>query len=103
MIKQNICGINISWRLLEKKILRLKKKTKQRLRKTRLDKGSCEQPVDLRKERSATDVHKRKRGCNFQERLVLLRNGLLFPFVLTEKTLAKPGFICCENPERSPC
>lgn len=69
-----------------------------------LDKESCEQPVDLRKEeRHSTDVHKRKTGCNFRERLVLLRNGLLFPFVFTEKALAKPGFICCENSERSRC
>lgn len=29
--------------------------------------------------RGLTEVHKRKSGCNFQERLVLQRNGPLFP------------------------
>lgn len=32
-------------------------------------------------------MHERKTGCKFQKRLVLWRNGLLFPFALTEKAL----------------
>lgn len=62
MIKQSVCGINISWRLLEKKTLRLKKKTKQRLRKTRFDKGSCEQPVDLRKKKEVLQMCIKEKG-----------------------------------------
>lgn len=37
--------------------------------------------------RGSTDAHKTKTGCSFQERLVLLRSGLLFPFTFTEKAL----------------
>lgn len=59
--KQNLCGINISGRLLgeKKKYPKRWKIKKKRLRKTTLDKESCEQPADLRfkKESGSIDVH----------------------------------------------
>lgn len=68
--------------LLGKNIL--KEDWKRRLKNTTLDEGGCEQPVDLREKKKrewdSTDVHEREMGCDFQESLVLLRNGLLFPF-----------------------
>lgn len=38
-------------------------------------------------------MHEGKAGCRFQERLVLPRKNLLFPFEFTEKAPAKPRFV----------
>lgn len=102
---QCICDVKILLgRLWVKKILKafLGGNNEKTYRNTSLDEGSWEQPIELRQrgKRDSTDS-KRKTGCHFQERLVLLRNDLLFSREFPKKVSAKPSFIECENPARS--